>query len=625
MLTAADLEQILLQLSVPDNKVIEKATLQLKNAFTSPDIVSALVKVLRESTNGTVRQYAAILLRRRIVKHWKKLTPDAKVGLKSSLLEILCLETEHLVRKASCQVVSSIAKQEFKGSGWPEVLQYIGNSVKSQDAVQKEVGYLLLSCVCDSTGEMLKPFYRDLFPIFDAGLSDNSNKKLAFYSIKGMTSLVPCFGTDEEAFLKPIIPKAMAVVKELLQMDEDKACEALDFFDELVEIEFGIIVPYVKSLVELCLQIAQCENFGDTLRVKALYLVCWACRRKAKVVLQALLKSQMLGPLLEILLSLMSLNEHADMSQEDADDDDDNDAEREMEGSTLPSVAAQALDLLALHLPPGKFIPQVMQLIQRLLTSATCYQRKAAFIALGVLAEGCADYIKNRHLHEALQTVSRGLSDESHVVSNAALFTLGQFAEHLQPDINTFHAEIIPVLLQHLQNTINRHDAKQKTTLTRIYYALDSFCENLDKDDISPYLERLIQTFLSTIASNKGLYATELAISAIGSLANSAKDALLPYFPNLMEHLKVFLKEPATLETSALQAQAVDTLGALARNIGGESFKCVAHDCMQLGLNLLEDSDDPDIRRCTYTVENAYIDEKEDTCNALSELAEQAG
>ena len=29
----------------------------------------------------------------------------------------------------------------------------------------------------------------------------------------------------------------------------------MDMFDELVEIEVGIIVPYVKSLVELCLQV----------------------------------------------------------------------------------------------------------------------------------------------------------------------------------------------------------------------------------------------------------------------------------------------------------------------------------------------------------------------------------
>ena len=36
---------------------------------------------------------------------------------------------------------------------------------------------------------------------------------------------------------------------------QDKAREALDIFDELVEIEIGIIIPYVKPLVEFCMQV----------------------------------------------------------------------------------------------------------------------------------------------------------------------------------------------------------------------------------------------------------------------------------------------------------------------------------------------------------------------------------
>ena len=38
-------------------------------------------------------------------------------------------------------------------------------------------------------------------------------------------------------------------------MLQDKASEALDIFDELVEIEIGIIIPYVKPLVEFCMQV----------------------------------------------------------------------------------------------------------------------------------------------------------------------------------------------------------------------------------------------------------------------------------------------------------------------------------------------------------------------------------
>lgn len=36
------------------------------------------------------------------------------------------------------------------------------------------------------------------------------------------------------------------------------------------------------------------------------------------------------------------------------------------------------------------------------------------------------------------------------LVRNSALFALGQFAEHLQPDISKYHAELLPVLFDYL-------------------------------------------------------------------------------------------------------------------------------------------------------------------------------
>ena len=53
------------------------------------------------------------------------------------------------------------------------------------------------------------------------------------------------------------------------------------------------------------------------------------------------MKSQLLGPLLEILLGLMSLAENNDSELSENELSQDDDDEGEMEGSTLPSVAAQ--------------------------------------------------------------------------------------------------------------------------------------------------------------------------------------------------------------------------------------------------------------------------------------------
>lgn len=44
----------------------------------------------------------------------------------------------------------------------------------------------------------------------------------------------------------------------------------------------------------------------------------------------------------------------------------------------------------------------------------------------------------------------------------------------------------------------------------------------------------------------------------------------------------------------------LDTLSVLARTIGKEVFSPLASECVQLGLNLTDTIDDPDLRRCTY-------------------------
>lgn len=113
--------------------------------------------------------------------------------------------------------------------------------------------------------------------------------------------------------------------------------------------------------------------------------------------------------------------------------------------------------------------------------------------------------------------------------------------------------------------------------------------------------------------------------------ANAAKELLVPYFPPVIESLKGFLtatsEEMRSLQTQSLGENStligcislnatqptqskrfdvcfyclvLDTLSVLARTIGKDVFSPLASECVQLGLNLTDNIDDPDLRRCTY-------------------------
>lgn len=237
---------------------------------------------------------------------------------------------------------------------------------------------------------------------------------------------------------------------------------------------------------------------------------------------------------------------------------------------------------------------------------------------------------------------------------------------------------------------MNTSESEQKSSsVTRTYYALETFCENLG-EGILPYLPTLMEKLLLALSPSTTTQMKELAISAIGATASAAKEAMLPYFPQIVEFIKEYLSNTGSVEGNILQVQAIDTLGVLARTIGPDNFMPLADECVQLGMRLLEQDRDPDLRRCTYglfasvstilktnmgkylkdivkhmieslqstegivthyaseddpsflledqdleeddddevtgySVENAYLEEKEDTCNALGEISENSG
>lgn len=74
--------------------------------------------------------------------------------------------------------------------------------------------------------------------------------------------------------------------------------------------------------------------------------------------------------------------------------------------------------------------------------------------------------------------MGQGLNDPNHLVQNAALFAVGQFSENLQPDISKYASDILPLLFQHLSQASQQAE-KNPAGVTKSYYALEMFCENL--------------------------------------------------------------------------------------------------------------------------------------------------
>lgn len=287
------------------------------------------------------------------------------------------------------------------------------------------------------------------------------------------------------------------------------------------------------------------------------------------------------------------------------------------------TIATQTLDLIALNVPPEKVVPYLLRCVEPALQGSDIYAQKAAYLALAVLAEGCAEHIRNKYLESFLKCIYNGIQNGNVVVRNAAFFALGQFSEHLQPDISKFASELLPVFFDYLSQLYTMMD-KSKTEpsgLDRMFYALQSFCVNLD-DGLLPYLPTLMERlFVALDPSSWSLQLKRLALSTLDSVIMAVKEHIMPYFQKTVEILNVFISCNAESDLYELQCYAIECLATLADNVEPENFKPIAPQTLQLALKTLEECDDPDIRKAVYALCSALTGVlKEDILSAMPKI-----
>merc|ERR1719282_1497637 len=95
----------------------------------------------------------------------------------------------------------------------------------------------------------------------------------------------------------------------------------------------------------------------------------------------------------------------------------------------------------------------------------------------------------------------------------------------------------------------------------------------------------------------------ELAVSLVGAAASACRGAIVPYMSRVMPRLEQYLTMHHTPETQVLLTQSMATLGTLARAVGQQHFsKEFAEKCVNIGLELVKNNDDPDVRKCAFSL-----------------------
>ena len=107
---AGKMEAILQKLIMPDNAAIQEGTAELKEAFKQPNAIPMLCAVLTSSANPQIRQYSALLLRKKLGKQktWRSISAEDRLSLKVGTIDTLTKEPEKQVQHAIIQLIGRL-------------------------------------------------------------------------------------------------------------------------------------------------------------------------------------------------------------------------------------------------------------------------------------------------------------------------------------------------------------------------------------------------------------------------------------------------------------------------------------------------------------------------------------
>ncbi len=325
--------------------------------------------------------------------------------MRALLLERVAQEPLHYVRRAIADVVGSVARLAVPQNKWPgarggrgllackaasvlvapaarppsaphplpplppqpptphqrntELLQFLQTCSASSVAEHREVAMLLFASLMETLGDFMAPHVGGILAAVTAALADVSSA-VQTAALQAVEPLLPLVATQEQvAAFHGLVAAMLAAAERALAAAAAGAaspgqqaagnpqeliilvCQALL---ETAEFPAPLLQPALPAVLEMALVVAGTRSLECDTREQALQLLHWVARFKPK---QLAKQKALLRRAVEALCTMC-----CEPLPPDYDD-----------ASELPPqrMAAQALDLLALHLPGTQVFPAVWQ------------------------------------------------------------------------------------------------------------------------------------------------------------------------------------------------------------------------------------------------------------------------
>jgi len=571
----AAVEQLLGCVLQPNTQIVMEAGKQLNSILKKPKSIETLFIILHNSQLPEVRQMAGVMLRKKIMGHWGRQSDAIQANIKKSLLEFLTQDSNMAVRRSIANVIGCIARVLLPAGQWPELLEFLFQCTKSPSVDHRELAMDLFETLTENIGEFLRPYFNVLLGIFRQGLQD-PDTRVRLASLKAVGALVGWLSTESEVeSFKELIPLMLVVISYCVNNDmEDEINRAFEVFDDLAEmVELKAAATITPDIVKLSLEIGANHDVSLSIRKTALTYIEWIVNYRPKT----LTKYKLVGPIMQVAIPMC------------AEEDEDDIEEGEL---SAHKFASQLIDMCTTKLPNNHTFQPSMDIVSQYVIDVNPAKRRAAITVLSVMAEGCRDkMLQVQYLPHLLNWVYKATQDTDFRVRESAVVCLGHFSKFLMPDIVEHSSSILPLLFNGINDTEER-------VVKASCYALEAFCGDLSEEEISPFVDGLVQRLAGVLRMTNKTDLQELALAALSSTAMAAGPHFAPHAAGLLPVL-VSIMERVDPELIQLRCTATECVGLIAASIGRHNFEPYLQHTVNLALDGCK-SQHEELREYTY-------------------------
>lgn len=529
----------------------------------------------------------SVLLRRLIFSSFDdfaaSLTPDQVNQIKNEVLLLLTTPRSHSIKLKITEVVSELAKKFLDDSGnntWPEIVNFIFECIKSEDAQMKEIGLNILTSYPSIFGNQLGNYLDVIKQVFVHCLSESPqiNVEIRVQALNAVCSFILEY-CDEKPIVSamaPTLPLMLQTIFATISLDDEHCEESLRAFQELAERSPSFLRPQFDSLVSLCMKIATDANMDDSRKHLALEIIISMAESAPSTVRKR--GKPYLGQLVTHLLSMMTEIEDSvdEWTQSDVVEDDDFD-------SNL-IIGETSLDRLATSLGGKTVLPLAINQISAMLGDSQDWKRRhAGLMALSTLGEGCHDQMLPM-LKQIVEGIFPFLEDSHPRVRFAACNALGQMANDFAPDFQEkFHSAFIPNMVNLFTLSENpRVQAHSGAALVNFLEECTPQLVNQYIDLVAERIERVLSTKMQELVESGKKLVLEQAIITLAALADSSQQNFINYYDRFMPVLKYIIQNAQSEDLRTLRGKTIECVSLIGLAVGKEKFLSDAADVMNM-------------------------------------------